>query len=85
MASTRREREAVVDGVGRFSAVGTAAGCSVKAVQHALGHESATVTLNTYAHLWPDDDDRIRSAIGAYLRPTTSEVGVAVASLDAVE
>lgn len=41
------------------------AGCSVKAVQHALGHASATETLNTYAHLWPDDEDRTRDAIQA--------------------
>ena len=41
------------------------AGCSVKAVADAMGHASATVTLNTYASLWPGDDDRIRSAIEA--------------------
>lgn len=28
-----------------------ASGCSVPAVQHALGHASATEILNTYAHL----------------------------------
>lgn len=43
------------------------AGCSVKAVQKALGHASATETLNTYAHLWPDDEDRTRAAIQAAL------------------
>ena len=26
------------------------------AVQRALGHASATTTLNTYGHLWPDAD-----------------------------
>lgn len=41
-----------------------AAGCSVKAVQSALGHENASTTLDTYGHLWPGDDDRIRAAIG---------------------
>ncbi len=35
----------------------------MKAVQSALGHEEATTTLETYAHLWPEDDDRIREAI----------------------
>lgn len=30
-------------------------GLSVKAVQEALGHKTATETLNTYGHLWPDD------------------------------
>jgi integrase len=38
-------------------------GASVKAVQSRLGHASATETLNTYAHLWPDDEDRTRVAI----------------------
>ncbi|WP_399509749.1 tyrosine-type recombinase/integrase [Williamsia muralis] len=31
-----------------------AAGCDVVTVQHALGHGTATVALNTYSHLWPD-------------------------------
>ena len=40
-----------------------AAGCSVKVVQHQLGHASATETLDTYSHLWPNDDERVRQAI----------------------
>lgn len=44
------------------------AGCSVKAVADAMGHGSPTVTLETYASLWPGDDDRIRSAIDAAWR-----------------
>lgn len=48
-----------------------ASGCSVKAVQKALGHASATETLETYAHLWPDDEDRTRAAIQAALTGTT--------------
>ncbi len=39
------------------------AGCSVTAVQHFLGHKNASETLDTYSHLWPDDEDRIRAAI----------------------
>jgi integrase len=38
------------------------AGCDVVTVQHAMGHHSATVTLNTYGHLWPDAADRTRAA-----------------------
>lgn len=41
------------------------AGCSVKVVQANLGHASATETLDTYSHIWPDDDDRSREAIQA--------------------
>jgi len=29
------------------------AGCDVVTVQRAMGHKSATVTLDTYAHRWP--------------------------------
>jgi integrase len=39
-----------------------AAGCDVVTVQRALGHSSATITLNTYSHLWPTAEDRTRSA-----------------------
>ena len=39
------------------------AGCSVKVVQTRLGHASAAETLNTYSHMWPDDEDRTRSAV----------------------
>jgi integrase len=37
-----------------------AAGCDVVTVQRALGHASATTTLNTYGHPWPDAEDRTR-------------------------
>ena len=43
------------------------AGCSVTAVQHFLGHKNASGTLDTYSHLWPNDEDRIRAAIDAGL------------------
>jgi integrase len=49
-----------------------AAGCSVKAVQCALGHEKASTTLDTYGHLWPGDDDRLRAAVGTtWKRPVS--------------
>jgi integrase len=38
-------------------------GASVKAVQARLGHGSAIVTLDTYGHLWPDEEDRTRAAV----------------------
>jgi integrase len=44
-----------------------AAGCDVVTVQRALGHSSATVTLNTYAYLWPTAEDRTRTAAAALL------------------
>jgi integrase len=42
-----------------------AQGCDVVTVQRALGHGSATTTLNTYAHLWPTAEDRTRNAAEA--------------------
>jgi len=38
-------------------------GESVNVVQARLGHKSADETLSTYAHLWPDSDDRTRAAV----------------------
>lgn len=38
------------------------AGCDVVTVQRALGHSNASVTLNTYGHLWPNANDRTRQA-----------------------
>jgi len=52
-----------------FASALISAGCSVKAVQKALGHAKATTTLDTYAHLWPGDEDRIRQAIQAAFAP----------------
>ncbi|MFI9846500.1 tyrosine-type recombinase/integrase [Nonomuraea sp. NPDC051941] len=40
-----------------------AAGESVKAVSERLGHKNAAMTLNVYAHLFPDSEDRTRRAI----------------------
>lgn len=45
-----------------------AAGCDVVTVQRALGHSKATVTLNTYAHLWPDAEDRTRKAASGLIQ-----------------
>jgi integrase len=42
-------------------------GESVKVVQSRLGHASASETLDTYSHLWPDSDDRTRTAVDSVL------------------
>ena len=44
-----------------------AGGASVKQVQTVLGHSSAVITLRTYAHLWPGDEDRTRSVMDTTL------------------
>jgi len=45
-----------------------AAGCDVVTVQRALGHSSATTTLDTYSHLWPTAEDRTRAAASELMR-----------------
>jgi site-specific recombinase XerD len=47
-----------------------AAGCSIKAVQSALGHKNAGETLDTYSHLGPADEDRLRDAVQALHGPS---------------
>ncbi|KMM46520.1 integrase [Cellulomonas sp. A375-1] len=49
-------------------------GESVKTVQARLGHKSATETLDTYSHLWPDSDDRTREAVDLAL--SAHDVGI---------
>ena len=43
------------------------AGESVKVVQNRLGHNSAVETLDTYGHLWPDNEEATRSAVEGVL------------------
>lgn len=55
-----------------FASMLIAAGLDVKVVQARMRHASATVTLNTYGHLWPDSDDTSRAAVSAILRARKS-------------
>jgi integrase len=50
------------------------AGCSVKVVQARLGHATAAETLDTYAHLWPDDEDRTRQAVDDVLAANAGDL-----------
>lgn len=49
-----------------------AAGCDVVTVQRALGHSTATTTLNTYSHLWPTAEDRTRAAASGLMKQALS-------------
>jgi integrase len=55
------------------------AGESVKTVQRRLGHSSAAMTLDVYSHLWPDSEERSRSAIDAVLAPPADSLRTAEA------
>lgn len=48
-------------------------GASVVQVQHHLGHASARETLDVYAHLWPDDESRVREALERVLAPANAD------------
>ncbi|MGN8245273.1 tyrosine-type recombinase/integrase [Cellulomonas soli] len=74
VAWQRWNKAAAVSGVGDEDGTGwhelrhfhasllIAGGHSPVAVAHRLGHKDATETLRTYAHLWVDDDERMRDA-----------------------
>lgn len=49
-------------------------GVSVKAVADWLGHANPTVTLSTYAHLMPADEEVARSVLDAALAPPADTV-----------
>jgi integrase len=40
-------------------------GANVKVVQKLLGHKTATLTLDRYGHLYPDDLDAVATAFDA--------------------
>lgn len=46
-----------------YASVLIAGGESVKVVQARMGHKSATETLDTYGHLWPDNHDTTRAIV----------------------
>jgi integrase len=52
-----------------------AGGASVKQVQTVLGHSSPVITLRVYSHMWPGDDDRVRTITDATLEPLRTICG----------
>lgn len=60
-----------------------AAGADVKAIQQQLGHRSATVTLDTYTHLFEGDLAAIMDRLDAYAATTNraNQVAPGVTSL----
>lgn len=62
-----------------------AGGASVKQVQERLGHSSPVITLRTYAHFWPGDEDRTRIVMDAalsLLSPAADSLRTEAASSD---
>ncbi|MGI8815487.1 MAG: site-specific integrase [Pseudonocardia sp.] len=50
-----------------FASLLISSGANVKVVQARLRHASATTTLDTYGHLWPDSDEATRTAVETVL------------------
>jgi integrase len=61
-----------------FYASGLIAGCDVVTVQRALGHSTATTTLNTSSHLWPTAEDRTRAAANDLMKQALGSLVVGV-------
>lgn len=57
-----------------FASLLIGSGLDVKVVQTRLRHASATTTLNTYGHLWPDADESARAAVGAVVAARADSV-----------
>lgn len=57
-----------------YASVLIRAGLSVRVVADRLGHADASLTLNVYAHLWPDEEDRTRSAVDALFQAPADQV-----------
>lgn len=47
-----------------YASIAVAGGADVKTLQKAMGHSSASITLDVYADLWPDSLDNVADAIG---------------------
>ncbi|WNM25650.1 tyrosine-type recombinase/integrase [Demequina capsici] len=63
-----------------FASLLIQAGCDVKIVQTRLRHASATTTLNTYAHMWPDTEESTRAAVANVLTARADSLRTRAAS-----
>jgi integrase len=51
-----------------------ASGANIKVVQRLLGHKTATLTLDRYGHLYPDDLTAVADALDAAARSTAGDL-----------
>ena len=51
-----------------FASLLIANGADVKVVQARLRHGSATTTINTYGHLWPDKDESTMAIVDSVFK-----------------
>lgn len=58
-----------------FASILIASGASIKAIQTAMGHASATMTLDQYGHLLPGEIEHVRERADALLAATSGNYG----------
>lgn len=58
-----------------FASLLISGGADVKVVQRRLRHENAKTTLNTYAHMWPDSDERSRATVETIFQQRLADAG----------
>ena len=58
-----------------YASIAIANGADVKTLQKQLGHATATMTLDTYAALWPDRLDNVAHAVSQAWQPHIRPVG----------
>ena len=56
-----------------YASIAIAAGADVKTLQQQLGHSSATITLDTYAALWPERLGEVADAVGSMVEANMSD------------
>lgn len=61
-----------------FASLAVSAGANVKALQNAMGHKSASITLDIYSHLFDDDLQALGDRLGT-LAPVEAVEGVTAA------
>ena len=62
-----------------------ASGAGVKIVQRQLGHRTATMTLDRYAHLFPDELDALSGALDGLRSRTPTDSSRTLAAVEALE
>jgi integrase len=68
-----------------FASLLIADGADIKTVQTRLRHGSATTTLRTYTHLWPDKDESTRSTVERVIAARIDSAGERLANREVVD
>lgn len=56
-----------------FASLAVQSGANIKALQNAMGHKSASVTLDIYSHLFDDDLEALGNSLGKFRKEVETE------------